>query len=134
MKYFSPSTSGFYALEIHGDNMPADVIEISDDRWAELLKGQDYGKWIEPDADGNPELTDPPPPTQEELVKIADQNKSTLLEQATEAIKPLQYSIDIQESTEEIETKLNEWKKYYVRLSRIDTSGAPDIVWPEKPE
>ncbi|TKU53879.1 tail fiber assembly protein, partial [Citrobacter sp. wls711] len=26
---------------------------------------------------------------------------------------------------------LSEWKKYRVRLMRVDTSKAPDIKWPE---
>ncbi|MXE05818.1 tail fiber assembly protein, partial [Escherichia coli] len=29
--------------------------------------------------------------------------------------------------------KLAAWKKYRVLLNRIDTSTAPDIVWPEIP-
>ncbi|MBK4716519.1 tail fiber assembly protein [Enterobacteriaceae bacterium YMB-R22] len=28
---------------------------------------------------------------------------------------------------------LNEWKKFRVLLSRIDTAAAPDIEWPEYP-
>ncbi|WP_208907139.1 tail fiber assembly protein, partial [Enterobacter cloacae] len=26
------------------------------------------------------------------------------------------------------------WKKYRVLLNRVDTSKAPDIEWPEKPQ
>ncbi|MXE05188.1 tail fiber assembly protein, partial [Escherichia coli] len=29
--------------------------------------------------------------------------------------------------------KLAAWKKYRVLLNRIDTSTAPDIVWPQQP-
>ncbi|HHR6165904.1 TPA: tail fiber assembly protein, partial [Providencia alcalifaciens] len=29
---------------------------------------------------------------------------------------------------------LIEWKKYRVLLNRVDTSTAPDVTFPEKPE
>ncbi|MFR3765333.1 MAG: tail fiber assembly protein, partial [[Clostridium] symbiosum] len=41
--------------------------------------------------------------------------------------------IELGIQTEEEMTKLAEWKKYRVALNRIDTSTAPDIVWPEIP-
>ncbi|MEE7197191.1 tail fiber assembly protein, partial [Escherichia coli O110:H10] len=36
-------------------------------------------------------------------------------------------------ATEEETSLLEAWKKYRVLLNRIDTSTAPDIVWPEIP-
>lgn len=67
MKY-SASTGGFYAPAIHGDNIPADAVEIPAERHAELLAGQSSGKRIIPDASGRPILADPPPPTEAEIV------------------------------------------------------------------
>lgn len=64
--FYSPSTNGFYAPEIHGDNMPADVVEITADEHAALVSGQAGGKVIAADADGRPMLQDPPAPTPEQ--------------------------------------------------------------------
>ena len=70
--YFSKSTGGFYATEIHGDNMPADVVEITAEQHAALIEGQSNGKIIAADTDGFPVLQDPPPPTEEELQQQAN--------------------------------------------------------------
>jgi hypothetical protein len=61
-KFFSAQTGGFYDLGIHGNNMPADAVEITDTLHTELLYGQSNGKVIAPDKDGMPILQDPPPP------------------------------------------------------------------------
>lgn len=44
MKYYSKSTGSFYDDEINGDDIPQDVVEITDDTWMELLNGQAEGK------------------------------------------------------------------------------------------
>ncbi|HDD9578086.1 tail fiber assembly protein [Escherichia coli] len=36
-------------------------------------------------------------------------------------------------ATEEEAAALIEWKKYRVLLMRVDTSKAPDILWPPQP-
>lgn len=43
MKYYSKSTRGFYCPEIHGENIPEDAIEISDEEHNALLEGQSSG-------------------------------------------------------------------------------------------
>lgn len=58
MKY-AKSTGGFYEGIIHGDNIPADAVDITADEYAGLLQGQSEGKRITADADGKPVLTDP---------------------------------------------------------------------------
>lgn len=65
--FYSPSTGGFYAAEIHGDNMPADVVEITAEEHAALLEGQSNGKLIDFDEAGYPSLTEPAAPTAEDL-------------------------------------------------------------------
>lgn len=60
--FFSASTGGFYIVDIHGDNMPADVVEITAEQHADLLEGQSKGMMIIAGADGHPVLVDPPAP------------------------------------------------------------------------
>ena len=66
--FYSKSTGGFYATEIHGKNIPDDAVEITIEEHAALLDGQRQGKLIAADGDGRPRLQDPPPPTTEQLV------------------------------------------------------------------
>lgn len=70
--YFSPSTGGFYTPEIHGENMPRDVVEITAERHAELLEGQSLGKVIAAGAGGLPVLVEPPKLTAKEQAAAVD--------------------------------------------------------------
>jgi len=60
--FYSKATGGFYSRKINGDNMPADVVEITAEEHVALLDGQSSGKQISADADGRPVLISPPPP------------------------------------------------------------------------
>lgn len=46
MRYYSPSTGGFYDDELHGKAMPDDVVKISKKRHAELLEQHAAGATI----------------------------------------------------------------------------------------
>jgi len=61
MKYFSASTLGFYDADIHGDNIPADAVEITDEYHMALLAGQSAGQTIVVDANGQVVLEAPAP-------------------------------------------------------------------------
>lgn len=56
--YYAKSTSGFYSIEIHGNKIPSDAVEISDEQHAALLQGQTDGKEIVGDDNGFPMLID----------------------------------------------------------------------------
>lgn len=64
---YSKQTGGFYSREIHGDNIPADAVEITTEKHDSLLQGQSSGKQITADENGYPILVDPPAPTPEQL-------------------------------------------------------------------
>lgn len=66
--FYSKSTGGFYSREIHGDNIPADAVEITNEQHQALIDGQPQGKMIQADANGRPVLVDPPPPTPEQII------------------------------------------------------------------
>lgn len=74
-----------------------------------------------------------PPITKKQLVSEAEQQKQSLLSEATDAIAPLQDAVDIDIANDEEIILLKEWKKYRVLLNRVDISLAPDIDWPQKP-
>ncbi|MFY3433895.1 hypothetical protein ACOTI9_14710 [Achromobacter mucicolens] len=60
MIYFSASPVGFYREDIHGADIPANAVGISEERYIELLSGQESGKLITADENGQPVLVDPP--------------------------------------------------------------------------
>jgi hypothetical protein len=64
--YYSSSTKGFYTTEIHGEKIPADAVEITEQYWQDLLKGQSEGMVIAADGKGFPVLQPAPEPSAEE--------------------------------------------------------------------
>lgn len=66
--FYSKTTGGFYDRTIHGDNIPADAIEITAEEHAALLEGQSQGKLIQADENGYPFLAEPPLPTPEQIL------------------------------------------------------------------
>lgn len=65
--FYSKTTGGFYSTEIHGDNIPADAVEISAAEHQALIDGQSNGKRIVADDQGCPYLADPAPLSDAEL-------------------------------------------------------------------
>ncbi|MEY0961197.1 tail fiber assembly protein, partial [Providencia rettgeri] len=70
----------------------------------------------------------------EQHIAEAEQQKQSLLAEANNAIAPLQYAENLGIATAEESASLVDWQKYCVYLNRVDTSLAPDIDWPQKPE
>ncbi|WNK67579.1 tail fiber assembly protein [Pantoea agglomerans] len=70
----------------------------------------------------------------ENAALIASSRLAAETDEANRAIAPLQDAVDISIATDEEITRLAEWKRYRVALSRIDTSTAPDIEWPARPQ
>ncbi len=62
---------GFYDEGIHGDAIPNGVIEITEATHGALLEGQTQGKRMKVNADGSPELVDPPPPLPPSMDDVA---------------------------------------------------------------
>ena len=84
--YYSKSTNGFYTREIHGDNIPADAVEITDAEHAALLEGQSQGKVIVADESGRPILQDPPPPTAEQIMSYLEARVQLWLDEQARAL------------------------------------------------
>ena len=68
------------------------------------------------------------------LAQFAENQKKQYTDKASRVIAPLQDAVDLEIASKEEITLLTEWKKYRVLLSRVDTSKAPDIEWPEVPD
>lgn len=55
--YFAESTMGFYDPEIHGDNIPADAVTLTDVEYQECMQNLVTGKVLGA-TDGRPTFTD----------------------------------------------------------------------------
>ena len=54
IRHYSPSTRGFYSSDIHGEKIPGDAVEITDEEWSRLLDQQSAGHTIVAASDGKP--------------------------------------------------------------------------------
>ncbi|HGL6839090.1 tail fiber assembly protein [Citrobacter koseri] len=136
--FFSPSTGGFYDDVMKADyeaagSWPDDVTPVSDRWYQYLIQGQSDGKIITVNEYGQPVLSDPAPPSTEQLIQEAETRKTTLMQAASDAIAPLQDAVDLDIATSDENALLLAWKKYRVLLNRVDTNTAPDVKWPETP-
>jgi len=69
--FFSPSMCAAYRPELHGANMPADVIEVAEGVWHSLLDELSVSpKKMSSRPDGHPVLIDPPPLDADELAAV----------------------------------------------------------------
>jgi len=59
--------------------------------------------------------------------------KQSLLAEANSFTQPWQTQLMLGIITDEDKVSLTAWMKYYQQVQTIDTSGAPDIKWPQKP-
>ena len=74
MYKFSATTTGFYLVGFHTD-IPTDAVNVTDDKWRELMSGQAGGKLISSDVDGYPVLIDRPATTHEQYVAAAGKRR-----------------------------------------------------------
>jgi len=70
---------------------------------------------------------------QKAAIDRANSEKAQRLQQATDTINPLQDAVDLEMAADEEKAQLTTWRKYRVLLTRVDTSTAPDINWPQAP-
>lgn len=77
--FYSKSTNGFYDTNIHGTNMPADAVEITDATYSSLMAAQAGGKIIQANSKGAPVAVAPSAPTSAQLADDARKKRDELL-------------------------------------------------------
>lgn len=140
MKYrYSEETNSFYPWALIDDYKranawPENGADVDEDIFTEYSGTPPEGKTRAPDVNGKPSWIDVPPPSKEEQIIAAKLQKAALLTEATAIIAPLQ---DAQTGgyIDEVDVpRLAEWQRYRYKLTKVDTSTAPDITLPPKPE
>lgn len=64
---YSASTNGFYLPSVHGEIIPDDAVEISQEEYKALLSGQENGRAIVAGQNGRPVLGEADIPTDEQI-------------------------------------------------------------------
>lgn len=68
-RYYSQATGCTYLKSVHGENMPSDVVAITEGVYLAVIANPAPGKIRSHDAAGLPVLIDPPPATADELAE-----------------------------------------------------------------
>ena len=128
--YWSNSTRGFYAKQVHGDEMPSDVVEITQDEHADWLEKQSIGYELVPTSGmGKPNLVDRrPTPTQIETQKMRFK-RDDLLVKYVDRVNLVRWNM----LTTEQQAYLTEYRLQLLAVPQ--QAGFPfDIIWPTEPD
>ncbi|MBB6286153.1 MULTISPECIES: tail fiber assembly protein [unclassified Pseudomonas] len=129
--YYSFVTLGFYDDAINF--IPEDAVEITNDLRTLLIRGQsDDGKIIVMGPDGLPMLSDPPPPTAEQITARNSIQQESLLYDASKRMAPVLVSLQLGDATDDETVLAKAWQSYYRALKLVDlTVSSP--MWPDPP-
>ncbi|HEJ1050101.1 TPA: tail fiber assembly protein [Morganella morganii] len=75
-----------------------------------------------------------PPPTKEQLIAQAEEKKQYLIAEVQTETQMLKIKLDLKRIKPAELELLNAWLDYLDLLEEVDTSTAPDIDWPVKPQ
>ncbi|HCU14138.1 phage tail fiber assembly protein [Hafnia paralvei ATCC 29927] len=117
----------YNAVELFPENLS--VAEVSKKSIPNDFPERLDGNWI---FDGK-KITPRVIPRSEFIAQV-EETRAQLMVEANQKIAPLQAAFDVGIATDEELAKLKVWKTYFVLLSRVDVSKAPDVDWPKKPE
>lgn len=123
-KYYSATTGGFYASDVHEGNMPPDATEITDAYYTTLFDGQSLGKRIVTASDGTPVLEDPAAPT-----------NAALLASCKAVAKQLLLDTDYSQVADVAATlkNLGEFVTYRAAVRELMLNPVANPVWPTPP-
>lgn len=125
--YYSALTAGFYRTEIHGKSIPSDAVEITEEKYTELLAGQAVGNEIVSDENGFPINKPPSPPSPSEL---SAQELAARIATADRQIGTIKPAVDGGYAKPEHTQLLADWQR-----SRYELTLVPEQAgWPEQPQ
>lgn len=139
--FYSASRRGFYpgsmkeAYEKSVNGWPDDAVEITAEKYNILLRGQENGREITPDANGKPVLTDP----MIDWKAKAESQRQSLLTSANATIADWRTELQLDVISDEDKASLIKWMAYIRVLKVLDLTNVKDeagykaIAWPEQP-
>ncbi|QMD53369.1 tail fiber assembly protein [Citrobacter sp. RHB35-C21] len=139
MVYFIPGNLGFIPESWKSDGTysdkewPDDAVLLSDSEALEFWKqNPPNGKTLGA-VNGRPAWVDLPEPNYDELIEIAEQQRTRLIDDAMQSIAVIQLKLHAgRKLTGEETLRLNQALDYINEVEAADTSTAPDVSWPER--
>ncbi|MBJ8832030.1 tail fiber assembly protein [Citrobacter freundii] len=115
---------------------PKDGVDVTDEISDEFTGPPPEGKTLGVGKDGMPAWVDLPPPTHDELVAQAEAEKQARIDQANEYMNSKQWpgKAAMGRLKDDEKAQYNAWLDYLDALETVDTSKAPDIIWPAQPK
>lgn len=136
---FSATMNHFYPVSLINSykasgTLPDDAIEIEDSISNEFLDVPPQGK-RRGVVDGLPAWVNIPPPSHEELVQIAENNRQRLLAHADAVILDWRTELMLGEISDANKARLSAWMAYKNEVKEVDVTTDPGHVnWPVPPE
>ncbi|HGH4602387.1 tail fiber assembly protein [Enterobacter hormaechei] len=136
---FDELTNAFYPVamkrlyEDAGINLD-EAMEVDEKTFAEYSGEPPKGKIRIVGQNKLPAWGNVPPPSKEELITSASLKKASMLAEAQSTISLWQTELQLGIISDDDKASLIMWMKYIQALNAVDTSTAPDIEWPVKPE
>ncbi|HBL6944015.1 TPA: tail fiber assembly protein [Morganella morganii] len=106
-----------------------DIMIMNQDSWeSEIQEG-----WTAVSKDEADKIVNPPP-TKAQLIEQAETQKQYLIAEVHAETQMLQTKLALKRIKPDELELLNAWLDYLDLLEAVDTSTAPDIDWPQKPQ
>ncbi|HHN8315061.1 TPA: tail fiber assembly protein [Morganella morganii] len=106
-----------------------DIMLMNKDSWeSEVSEG-----WVSISKKEADKITNPPP-TKDQLIEQAEAQKQYLIVEVHTETEMLRAKLALKRIKPDEEALLNAWLDYLDLLEAVDTSTAPDIDWPQKPQ
>lgn len=136
--FYSAKKNAFYPVSLEkayraANSWPEDGVEVDDSIYLEYSATPPEGK-VRVAKNGMPSWADIPPPSREEQIAVAEHQKAALLAEASVIIAPMADAQAGGYIDDADVPRLAEWQRYRYKLTKVDTSTAPDITLPPKPE
>lgn len=109
---YNPDSKDIYERALNGEYGGINISPAHNYAWED-------GKWVE---------------FEKSSITYNRNLKSQLINEATNAVNPLQDAIELGIARDEEIASLKKWKQYRVLLNRVDFNEGGNIEWPVKPE
>lgn len=119
-KFFKDATGKIWCI---------DIMKMNKDSWeSEIQDG-----WVAISKDEADKIANPPP-TKAQLIEQAEAQKQFLIAEVNTETEMLRAKLALKRIKPDEEALLKAWLDYLDLLEAIDTTLAPDIDWPQKPQ
>lgn len=122
--YYSPSTKGVYCHEAHGDNMPNDVVQITDAIWQ---KQEQNPTWVMHYANGKLDVVHPDSLlSQQQLLERDKQRQLALARQQLDQSIKLESGVYQRRMSEEQKQDFKDWQDALLEFINGERQDMPE--------